>query len=369
MILWLLQLLLVWIAFCVLAALAAGAFYFQVDRRLAAERENALTRAERLLSRMRLQGLDEEVLRQFVCKYSGQHWEEFFEALFGYVAKLAARTWSRGEAGRHRQQFASWRDPLVRWIDSRLQTRREAKDRKHLQAVEEKALKDKGVAAEEARQQALQVADAMVSQVAELKEALGKAAADKAQLRALLAAAKKPEGLRRPAGRRRSPMAILSDYAFAPRLRFLAGGLLVTTCLLWMNQNDLFSTEKLRELAESTMGMIRASGTETDAAAAPQFVETTSLDLPGLPSEIADLLGNFNAGVAGLILLLTSLCRGWKIGLSATLAAAVTLLGHLLPLPTLPPLTPEGQSLALGLACISMGLLLFAGRRQKAQIG
>ena len=54
-------------------------------------RRAPLENVEQMLKSLRLQGQDEEALRQFVCKYSGPHWESFYEALFGYEAKLAAR--------------------------------------------------------------------------------------------------------------------------------------------------------------------------------------------------------------------------------------------------------------------------------------
>jgi hypothetical protein len=81
-------------------------------------------------------------------------------------------------------------------------------------------------------------------------------------------------------------------------------------------------------------------------------------------------VGNFNAGAAGLILLLTSFCRGWKIGLCATLAGGVALMGHLLPLPALGPFTAEGQSMALGFLLILIGVLLLREKRaHKPEIG
>ena len=64
---------------------------------------------------MRVHGLDEEELRQFVAKFAGRHWEEFFEALFGYEAKLAARgVLLRGGAAGLREKHAAWcGEPLI----------------------------------------------------------------------------------------------------------------------------------------------------------------------------------------------------------------------------------------------------------------
>ena len=63
-----------------------------IDKLVAADREAPLTNAELMLRKMRMTGQDENALRQFVCKYAGERWEAFYEALFGYEAKLDART-------------------------------------------------------------------------------------------------------------------------------------------------------------------------------------------------------------------------------------------------------------------------------------
>ena len=53
--------------------------------------EAPLDDARGLLKALRLQGLEEDAVRQFVCKFSGPYWEQLYEALFGYEALLAAR--------------------------------------------------------------------------------------------------------------------------------------------------------------------------------------------------------------------------------------------------------------------------------------
>ena len=89
----------VWLGFAITAGISAAAFYFTIDLMLARHREMPLADTENLLKEMRLRGLDENSIRQFVCKYSGHRWEEFYESLFGYDAKLQARHhWGRGRA-------------------------------------------------------------------------------------------------------------------------------------------------------------------------------------------------------------------------------------------------------------------------------
>ena len=101
-----------------LGALALSvAFYFLVDRRVEKERRGTVEKVEKLLKSLRLRGLEESALRQFVCKYSGARWEEFYEALFGYDAKMEARAkWGRLDNGRPRKRFGVWRDPIIRFL-------------------------------------------------------------------------------------------------------------------------------------------------------------------------------------------------------------------------------------------------------------
>src|SRR5262249_59071150 len=82
--LWLFGVLWVLILFAFVAAGAAAAYHIAVERRLVAERAPALEKVQKLLRNLRLRGVQEEALMQFVCKYAGERWEEPFESLFGY---------------------------------------------------------------------------------------------------------------------------------------------------------------------------------------------------------------------------------------------------------------------------------------------
>jgi serine/threonine protein kinase len=169
--LFVLKLFWIWFALALAAIGIALAIHLSLDVRAAAERRAPLEQVEGMLRSMRLQGLEEDVLRQFVCKYSGPHWEEFYEALFGYEAKLLARDrWGRGEGAKARPKHAGWRDPIVRWIDARLTARRQAKDQAVLQKIEERSLESQGVNLVTARRKAERAARAMVATAAEIKD-------------------------------------------------------------------------------------------------------------------------------------------------------------------------------------------------------
>ncbi len=115
----------------------ASAFYVLVDRRVAAERKPFVDDLEQMLRSMRLRGLEEGALRQFVCKYSGEHWESFYEALFGYDAKLVAREkWGRNDRELPRKKHGAWRDPLIRGMDALQRARQRRREQRHLRKLE-----------------------------------------------------------------------------------------------------------------------------------------------------------------------------------------------------------------------------------------
>jgi hypothetical protein len=123
-------------------AVAAGLLsYVLLDRRVLRERQPVVEVVEQMLKSMRLRGLEELTLRQFVCRYCGEHWEEFYEALFGFEAKLQARAWwGRDEKGLPRRRYGVWREPLIRWLDRRLERRRERQAQGRLADAEREAL-------------------------------------------------------------------------------------------------------------------------------------------------------------------------------------------------------------------------------------
>ncbi|MEW5741238.1 MAG: serine/threonine-protein kinase [Myxococcota bacterium] len=116
-----------------LAAAVGLVSVLALDRRVLQERRPQVAAVEEMLKGMRLRGLEEQTLRQFVCRYSGERWEAFYEALFGYDAKLQARArWGRDEKGEPRKRYGAWRDPLIRFIDARLEKRRQRREAQQL---------------------------------------------------------------------------------------------------------------------------------------------------------------------------------------------------------------------------------------------
>jgi hypothetical protein len=365
---WLLGLLWVWLAAGVLAVAIAFCLHFLLDRRIGAERAKAVEAMEGMLKRLRLRGVSEEAVQEFVCTNAGEHWEEFFEALFGYEAKLEARArWGRGPRGA-RPKYAAWRDPLVRWIDQAQRARQAARERKHLQAVEAKNLQALGVGAAEARQQAERVAEAMVQKAAEIKKEEAQVKQSAGQQATVPGAAEEttaPGGLPRPAPPRRVnvqemfyiaeqrvPAPARPGRALARQVaslfgggpRFLIGALLLVVCLLWMNRRDLLPR------AEDAEKLFNVSA----LWAAGQ--EAKPLSLPVIPEGLLKPVCSLNAGVLGLLMMLSAIWFSWKIGVFQYAGAFVAIAGPLF-VPSVAGLSPELASLATGAGLSVLGFV------------
>ena len=124
--LWMLGLFWIWLGFGLIGFGLALGIHFGLDRTIDDQRRPILRDVKQLLQSMRGRTIAEEQLRLFVARYSGQHWEEFHEALFGYESKLATRRLLlRGGSAGVRDKFAAWREPIIASIERFEQSRRE----------------------------------------------------------------------------------------------------------------------------------------------------------------------------------------------------------------------------------------------------
>ncbi len=362
-----------WLFTCIgmgiFGAILGAAYYFALDRLIAGQRREALDKMRGLLKSLRLKGVDEAALHQFVAKYSGQHWEEFFETLFGYEAKLAARKqWGKSDTGRDRPKFRGWRDPLVRWFDARLASWREARDRKLLQKVEEQSLQAQGMDLITARRRAQLVADAILDDAAETRATVVQPAATRvdpaleaakkrAKIKTMLAEAKNgayQAKRQRMVGAALSPLAMI----LGGKMRFLLGCLLIAGCALWARQNNLVTAAAGEQLKAAVETSVQGQDAAALAGAAQSLGQQPTTEL-GIPL-VGKYLSSFNAGVAGLVLVVLGCFRGWKMSLFALPAAAVMVLG-----PSFFPDVFQLQqvhvtSLGIGLVIASVGF--FFGR-------
>jgi hypothetical protein len=82
--------------------------------------------------------------------------------------------------------------------------------------------------------------------------------------------------------------------------------------------------------------------------------------MPGLPGSLSRLFNSFNPGAAGLILVVSSFFRGWRMALFALPAAAVALWGpSVLGVPPSEPLAAKNlMTMAAGGALLVVGFFL-----------
>jgi serine/threonine protein kinase len=377
LILWLVGLFGVWLLATLLSVGLAIGFHYAVDKRIAADRTAPLDKVERLLKALRMRGLSEEALHEFISKNAGEHWEEFFEALFGYEAKLKARAVHGVGTKGMRPRFAGWRDPVVRWVDRYQRTRQEARERRHLQEVEQANLVAQGVDASQAREQAGRVADAMVHMAAELRQLAPSqqppappavvVPAPPAQATVVPQATpvvppppSRPTPPRRvgfddfyevssepTGGRRRSRFVEdLIGVIFGNGVRFLLGAGLLAISLLWLHTREL-----LPGSSDIEEGWRWQRLWEQSQVALP-------LTVPAIPAAVMQALCSLGAVAAGAVLVASALWRSYKIGVLTLLAAAVMVIGpHSGLVPEEVGLAPLPFCLVAGAGIAALGFL------------
>ncbi len=353
-----------WVAFLILSGAAAASMRVLIDKPLAQQRKVPIEEAEKLLRELRLKGLAEESVRQFVCKYSGTHWEEFYQALFGYEALLAARKlWSRPEDGKPRPTHAAWRDPLVQWIDARQRARKEARERKHLEEIERKKLQAEGVSAGEAKARSAETAAVMVSAAAEIKQQAEQksvaaegglmetsALATPINAKMLMEAADKPKSLppevkkKLQEGAASNPLGLV----FGGKARFLTGAILVAFCFLWMNQNEL----------------VPSGDVDFKAYLVKLELAAEAGNLTFFPAPLDKVFSGFHVGFAGILLVLSILMRSGKLLCFVLLAVVVAMVGPLF-IPDDLGANPSFVSLMAGLALFEFGVVFNRAARRR----
>lgn len=393
---------LMWLAFAVAGAIVAALFHFTMDPLVQRQRTDPVLQAEALLKKMRGRAVPEAALQQFVCKYAGEQWEAFYEALFGFESKLLAREkWGKssaigrpgarggmGDRGQPRPKHAAWREPIIAWIDARQNARREARERKHIATLEHASLKARGYSETAAKKKAARVAESLVMKAAELREDARAAAMETAP--PPRPEEKKPEeqppeqtaASTTEAAKKRKKM--LDDEGLegyehlsylqrryggwaglllGPTVRFVLGAVLLTGCILWMKQNRVISSERMAALSTTVTDSDRVSGVDTTQAAGggDRVVDilppTKPLDLPTAPNFLTRLFDGFSPGVAGAILVLSALFSGPSLGLFIVPAALVMFLGGKFGVPSIGPASSQAIATILGLIVATAGFM------------
>ena len=363
-----------WMVVALVAAGCAAAFVFGLQLPRDRQRLWNVEGTMELIRSMRLRGLDEDTLRQFICRYSGEHWEEFYEALFGYDAKMdARRRWGLSLRGKARPKFAVWRDAIIGWANARANARKADRERRILQRAEEAKLRAEGYDLLHARKAARREAAAMVRQAETRRiqterytEAQARSAATAAPMAAPAIHAPPPQyvqpvivqqaaasGIERKEivyddgsverdhessfTRRGGVLALV----FGPGVRMIAALLLLAAFVLWFRQNNPEFPknfgQQMKEIGDDVIAAKRevladkvrpgdtAQATKT---ATPAKRPTKDLQLEVLPETVRHRVSGYPVGLAGVLLLLSCFLPNWRAGFFAVAGAALMVAGE-----------------------------------------
>jgi hypothetical protein len=138
------------------------------------------------------------------------------------------------------------------------------------------------------------------------------------------------------------------------RMRFVLGACLTIGFVLWIQQNNVVSGTQLRQVLENRqlddLGSVRLD-----------VQRTTPLKIP----IVGRFFNSLNAGLAGGLLLIGSLFRGWPMSVFLLPAAAIAMFGPALGLPGIA--TMGGAHATSAALAIGLTLLGFLFGRSNAE--
>ena len=334
-----------------LAAIAVGALLgvangFLIAKPARDRRLDIKDEFEKILKRLRLIGMEEDGVRLFVVGTAGDRWEDVYELLYGYPAKIAARTTYAAQVA-NRPKGGAWRDGPLAKIDARLEARRQAKAKTLLRKMEAARYRAEGLSPAEANARGADDAENLVEQAVEIKAA--NLHSDKTVNVFRMMTAYERGRMDRAPRKRKNPLTQLVKLVLDPRWRMLAGAALLVVGLMGFKAGA-----KLDAAPADAQATAAASKSVLDMIVAPEKYKP----LGWLPPEIAPFFVGVNALVAGLLLILSGFTGRTLAILGIALAAALAFVGHQfgLPIPTFE--VGDGQKLQPGHLTAAGGLLL-----------
>lgn len=363
----------------VIAAIGlAFVFHMVLDKAAQTSRKPILEETQKQLKRLRLAGMEEEELRKFVAGAASPNWEEFYEALFGYEAKLQLRPVLKADNPESNfPKYGAWRDVIITRIEKVQQARKTAKEQKLLQKLEAKKLQAQGVDKKEAEAKAEAAAVALVEQANEFKAAEEeiRALPDKEKTIALKARPNLRNAIRdiekgAPKERPRkqiNPIKSFGRLLFGLKTRFLIAAALIFVGALWVRQT-------LRNPPD--LSKLNSSDNAADAAKAAKEVAGSLKPLweVGRPVEEFGIFTNWvntvNPLAAGLMLLSSLMFSRPRGVVLIALGALITVVVPILPnyVDAIPkegfgPFKPHQAGLIAGTVFTLVGMILGRWKR------
>lgn len=357
---------LMWV--CIAAAIFALGAHLTMDRVVENERRRPIEQIEQLLKEMHREGEDDRAIRQMMCEQGGADWEPLFEELFGYRAKIVARRkWGKDELGRPRRKDRPWRDALIQWMEVRMAAREEAPAQ--AAAPVAPAPPPEQAPPSPPPQPDQPAAPQVIVAQAPMQAGAPPAPPGQAPPPPPQAPTYDQRAAERERVREKRDRSIFGarpawplGFILGARVRFLIGSLLVAACLAWMQQNDLVPQQQLldmtREVRETrTVEDLDAKRGQIAAQMDLRDKQTTELQLGDASAEVTRWFNGYGPGVAGLILIMSSLFRGAKISFFVYPAGAVAMFGQSLALPTGGMIPEQYACLVAGAAIAVVGVL------------
>jgi hypothetical protein len=354
----------IWWGFALIGLGLGGVAHYLLDQSVQQQQRRPIEACARLLRRLRNQGIAEDQLRLFIARAAGRGWEAFFEALFGYEAKLETRARLGASAALgYRERYAAWREPLIAWLDRWDARRQLLHKRRWLTRVEQARLVAGGEPAALAAVKAQETADELIQQ-AEKMSATDQPGRSYTQLGHLLsshsllgsslflgAGAAEAGPL---AARTSSRLDRLLQLLLGTGMRCLFAAVLLAAFTLWLYQNIVhrrphWATADALPAAPQPWRQLEQLGKLL-------MQPTEPLRLPYVPASYTAWINSWNIGVAALLLLVSLFYRGTAMGLFVLLGAWITACGAVSGIRTAEPLRPEHTALILGTTLTLIGL-------------
>jgi hypothetical protein len=284
---------------------------------------------------------------------------------------LARMLGGRGDGGRERKKFGAWRDGIVSWAEGRIARRKAEREERLLEKLEERRLRSKGASESEAKRKAKEAAEWMVGQAAGVKEEKWRRGAETLAADAAtrgrgdaakvgtgklgLAFGHEPTEAEMAAAKRERARVSASRtfgggvgiMVLGPQVRLVLGVAALFVCLLWLNQNHALNAAKVRGIVldsfEGGYAKIAEPWKERKVAAAegvsgvaPRKME--ALWMPVVSGRLTvdqqeKLLNRLTWGIAGILLLVSSMWRGVRMSFLILPAVAVVVCGEMLGVP------------------------------------
>ena len=268
-------------------------------------------------------------------------------------SSVSRRSWPSGSDCEHRSVSGDCRnsrlgvEPVVRWIDAKIECMKREREQRHLRKVEIASLRADGKNWAEAQAIADEVSNAMVRDAEHVRSSARQAldlnpAIQRARRKQLYTNASE-------AASRRSPLAMLQRVAVSLLAPFIGGRtrFLVGASLIAAFGYRLYSSGALA--AEDGLGFaieLVFGATELDTIA-----------IPIIPDWLLNRLSSLAGGAAGMALVTSSISSSFRAKLCGVAGAIVCLLGPTLGVPAI-VVPAETISLAAGLGLALFGWIL-----------